>query len=494
MKQMRSGTTRVSLRGWELVLAAVALTLLHAAGYAQARRYTNSMSDVTAAAMGAGIETTDFRDYSTTGYAVAGETITVPASADSDGKYRVMLQMQPRAGTLTVNHGGTSLGLVASTLAPSLNQVGVDWQKGVLIFPAASASWSCTASYTGNGTVTLAPRMNQLQKDLDLVNESALYLTGTVASGELLKRNAGTGTAVSGAGITYDDVMTLGTTQTANGAKTFSSTAIFEGGIYSDESIYFRYGLPNNVWAILEGESADNNETSLVVEDPTMDRTITVPDKSGTLAMTSDVTAAISDTAYDAGTWDGVTTIAPSKNAVRDKLEAMTTSIGTKADDSSVVHLAGSETVTGAKSFSGGLSSVSDLWQWESAAFGSVLSGASVSNYDEVDFPDGASAARGLAVVPGTIIKAIAITAAGDGDTDITVALRSRAVGSGTTAWTTVESHTFSDLGGAAAAYTHTLASAVTTVAGTEYVLVVTVDSHDGTLYAFGWQTSTRKY
>ena len=131
MKQMRSGTTRVSLRGWELVLAAVALTLLHAAGYAQARRYTNSMSDVTAAAMGAGIETTDFRDYSTTGYAVAGETITVPASADSDGKYRVMLQMQPRAGTLTVNHGGTSLGLVASTLAPSLNQVGVDWQKGV---------------------------------------------------------------------------------------------------------------------------------------------------------------------------------------------------------------------------------------------------------------------------------------------------------------------------------------------------------------------------
>ncbi len=32
---------------------------------------------------------------------------------------------------------------------------------------------------------------------------------------------------------------------------------------------------------------------------------------------------AISDTAYDATTWDGVTTVSPSKNAVRDKLEAL---------------------------------------------------------------------------------------------------------------------------------------------------------------------------
>lgn len=35
----------------------------------------------------------------------------------------------------------------------------------------------------------------------------------------------------------------------------------------------------------------------------------------------------ISDTAYDATTWNGVTTIAPSKNAVRDEVEALITSI-----------------------------------------------------------------------------------------------------------------------------------------------------------------------
>lgn len=33
--------------------------------------------------------------------------------------------------------------------------------------------------------------------------------------------------------------------------------------------------------------------------------------------------ASISDTAYNEGTWDGVTTTAPSKNAVRDKVETM---------------------------------------------------------------------------------------------------------------------------------------------------------------------------
>jgi len=49
--------------------------------------------------------------------------------------------------------------------------------------------------------------------------------------------------------------------------------------------------------------------------------------------------ASISDTAYDATSWNGVTTIAPSKNAVRDKLETMVT-----LDDT--------QTITGTKSFS----------------------------------------------------------------------------------------------------------------------------------------------
>ena len=38
-----------------------------------------------------------------------------------------------------------------------------------------------------------------------------------------------------------------------------------------------------------EGSTDDNAETTLTVEDPTQDRTITLPDKSGTVALTDEV-------------------------------------------------------------------------------------------------------------------------------------------------------------------------------------------------------------
>ena len=49
--------------------------------------------------------------------------------------------------------------------------------------------------------------------------------------------------------------------------------------------------------------------------------TLAVAGIEGTVTVTAG--GSVSDTAYDEGTWDGVTTIAPSKNAVRDKIEAL---------------------------------------------------------------------------------------------------------------------------------------------------------------------------
>ena len=48
---------------------------------------------------------------------------------------------------------------------------------------------------------------------------------------------------------------------------------------------------------------------------------ITVMDTNGNIVMSQ--SGAVSDIAYDATTWSGVTTIAPSKNAVRDKIETL---------------------------------------------------------------------------------------------------------------------------------------------------------------------------
>jgi hypothetical protein len=46
---------------------------------------------------------------------------------------------------------------------------------------------------------------------------------------------------------------------------------------------------------VLEGATANNFETTLTVVDPTADRTITFPDASGTVALTSDITSAVNN-------------------------------------------------------------------------------------------------------------------------------------------------------------------------------------------------------
>lgn len=59
----------------------------------------------------------------------------------------------------------------------------------------------------------------------------------------------------------------------------------------------------------------------------------------------------VDNTAY-AASWDWVTTTAPSKNAVYDKISAMDTTIGSKANDSDVVKLTWNQTIAWTKTFS----------------------------------------------------------------------------------------------------------------------------------------------
>jgi len=79
--------------------------------------------------------------------------------------------------------------------------------------------------------------------------------------------------------------------------------------------------------------TSGTNYTAFKAQSQTGDITYTLPAADAVGVLTSDgagllswgsISAAISDTAYDATTWNGVTTIAPSKNAVRDKFETKT--------------------------------------------------------------------------------------------------------------------------------------------------------------------------
>jgi hypothetical protein len=121
--------------------------------------------------------------------------------------------------------------ITSGTLAPTVGGTGITtYAKGDLI--------------AGSGTNTLAK-----------------LSAGT--TGYVLKANSSTATGLEWAA--YDALVTGGGTM----------TGILEIG--SSAAIVF------------EGSTADDYETTLTVADPTADRVVTVPDKTGTLAMTSDL-------------------------------------------------------------------------------------------------------------------------------------------------------------------------------------------------------------
>ena len=62
------------------------------------------------------------------------------------------------------------------------------------------------------------------------------------------------------------------------------TTPTITGAIFNDGSVVF------------EGATADAYETTLAITDPTADRTITFPDSTGTVALTSDITVTASST------------------------------------------------------------------------------------------------------------------------------------------------------------------------------------------------------
>jgi len=86
-----------------------------------------------------------------------------------------------------------------------------------------------------------------------------------------------------------------------------------------------------------EGATADSYETTLQVTDPTADRTITFPDSTGTVALTSDITVTASSTNTLSNK-----SISLGSNTVTSTLAQLNTAIS----DADVATLAGTETLT----------------------------------------------------------------------------------------------------------------------------------------------------
>lgn len=110
--------------------------------------------------------------------------------------------------------------------------------------------------------VTLDGNQTLTNKSINLANNT---LTGTVAQ--------------FNSALSDDNFVTLTGTETLSN-KTLTSPKL-SGTTFSDGSIVF------------EGVTTDDFETLLQVEDPTADNILTIPNKTGTLATTGDITSAI---------------------------------------------------------------------------------------------------------------------------------------------------------------------------------------------------------
>jgi len=127
------------------------------------------------------------------------------------------------------------------------------------------AALSKTYSFTA-GTAIVAAQMNENFDDV------VDWATGTPTLS-----TSGSATTVSGT-LAVTEATTLSTTLAVTGLSTFSNDVYLAG---------------SNQRLIYEGSTANDFETFIAATDPTADRTITFPDAAGTVALTSDITTAV---------------------------------------------------------------------------------------------------------------------------------------------------------------------------------------------------------
>jgi len=158
------------------------------------------------------------------------------------------------------------------------------------------------------------------------VDATFFPLTGGTISGNLIFEGSTADayeTTLAVTDPTADRTITLpdvtGTVITTGNLSDIVNTGVFSGGI------------------VFEGSTANDFETTLSVTDPTADRTITLPDASGTVALTSDITTHESDTTSVHGIVDtanlvttgGAQTLGGAKTFTGDVVLPVNTSIGT---------------------------------------------------------------------------------------------------------------------------------------------------------------------
>jgi len=183
------------------------------------------------------------------------------------------------SGMLAVPRGGTGIAsytkgdLIVSTAATTLAKLGVGTNGYVL---SANSSETTGLEWVANqaGTVTNVTGTAPIQIATGTTTPAISITTGTTSAVGVLQLTDG----VASSSTT--------TAATPNGVKTAYDLAALAlpkaGGTISGQLLF-----DENASLAFEGASPDDFETTLAVADPTADRVVTLPDLTGTVALTS---------------------------------------------------------------------------------------------------------------------------------------------------------------------------------------------------------------
>jgi hypothetical protein len=214
---------------------------------------------------------------------VFGESIVFEGATADDYETTLAVTDPTADRTITLpNVSGTVIttgdsGTVTSTMIENGTIVDADINASAAI--AASKISGTAVTQADSGTVTSTMIANDTIVDADINSAAAIAQSkisglttdlGNKASASDLTTHTGASTGVHG--VTGSVV---GTTDTQTLSSKTLTSPVVSGLSLSDSSIVF------------EGSSADDSETTLTVTNPTADRTITLPDATGTVALTN---------------------------------------------------------------------------------------------------------------------------------------------------------------------------------------------------------------
>ena len=203
-------------------------------------------------------------------------------------------------------------GISATSVIGAVNELYASI-AGSLAFNISDGSNTQTVSNAQ--TMTFAGTANQLTPTVSATDTITYALTPNVTiSGNLTASGSGTHTlgqitfasstiASSGATVTVDDNLSLSASKTLTADNISSSTTFVDFGAKDLVTSGFYYTSANSSEAgiVFEGTTADNFETIVVATDPTADRTITIPNETGTI-VTSGSSAAVTGSMIAADT------------------------------------------------------------------------------------------------------------------------------------------------------------------------------------------------